>query len=476
MSFATSSRQDGRPAPRNETEPNLSSLGVVWFRQDLRLTDHRPLCAAIARHARLVFVYVHDARHDQEARIDRGLGFVRMGAARRQWLAQGLLDLGAQLASHGHALWVTAGDSSAQLSTLMSELGASMLYCEEIAAPEEQAELGALQELGGAKGFGVESFWQSSGLEIEDLPFEIQELPPVFSRFRREIERAGQKPRAPLDPPGQLPAPPPELPGLIERLGWRLCGREAIESLLALDPLEQVIDPRGSLSIAQAGGGAERAALRHLSAYFESDLPQHYKETRNQLVGLDFSTKFSPWLSIGALSARTIWRALASHEERFGANDSTYWIGFELWWRDYFRFLHHQHGRRLYRFRGLSAKPSRSVAPPFIPERFSRWRQGQTGVDFIDAGMQELNATGYLSNRLRQNVASYWINDLEGDWRVGAAWFEHCLIDYDVYSNHGNWLYLAGRGTDPRDGRRFDPHKQARVYDPQGTYRRLWLG
>ena len=89
--------------------------------------------------------------------------------------------------------------------------------------------------------------------------------------------------------------------------------------------------------------------------------------------------------------------------------------------------------------------------------------------------MRELKATGYLSNRLRQVVASYLIHDLHGDWRAGAAWFESQLLDFDIYSNQGNWLYIAGRGTDPRGGRRFNPQKQTQDHDPQGHYRALWL-
>jgi deoxyribodipyrimidine photo-lyase len=88
--------------------------------------------------------------------------------------------------------------------------------------------------------------------------------------------------------------------------------------------------------------------------------------------------------------------------------------------------------------------------------------------------MRELAATGYLSNRMRQNVASYLIHELQGDWRAGAAWFEHSLIDYDVHSNQGNWAYIAGVGTDPRGGRAFNIQKQAQDYDRSGDYRKLW--
>jgi len=88
--------------------------------------------------------------------------------------------------------------------------------------------------------------------------------------------------------------------------------------------------------------------------------------------------------------------------------------------------------------------------------------------------MRELQATGYLSNRLRQVVASYLVHELGGDWRAGAAWFEAQLVDYDVYNNQGNWLYIAGRGTDPRGGRRFNIQKQLSQYDAEGQYLRLW--
>ena len=105
---------------------------------------------------------------------------------------------------------------------------------------------------------------------------------------------------------------------------------------------------------------------------------------------------------------------------------------------------------------------------------FARWCAGSTGEPLVDAGMRELALTGWLSNRMRQIVASYLIHELRCDWRAGAAWFESQLLDFDPYSNQGNWAYIAGRGTDPRGGRRFDIQRQARQHDPDGRYRAAW--
>eukprot|EP01033_Poteriospumella_lacustris_P006898 gene6898-4968_t len=120
----------------------------------------------------------------------------------------------------------------------------------------------------------------------------------------------------------------------------------------------------------------------------------------------------------------------------------------------------------------------------FRKQLFRRWQRGQTGYPFVDASMRELLVTGYMSNRGRQNVASFLVNDLRVDWRWGASHFERHLVDYDVAANYGNWQYLAGVGSDPRTtsgaatrppvGRYFNVAKQAMLYDPDATFMRTW--
>ena len=107
--------------------------------------------------------------------------------------------------------------------------------------------------------------------------------------------------------------------------------------------------------------------------------------------------------------------------------------------------------------------------------RFLEWTEGRTHSDFVNANMKELNQTGFMSNRGRQNVASYLIHNLGIDWRMGAGYFEQHLIDYDPASNWGNWAYIAGVGNDPRPFRKFNLEKQAQNYDGEGLYRSLWL-
>ncbi len=116
----------------------------------------------------------------------------------------------------------------------------------------------------------------------------------------------------------------------------------------------------------------------------------------------------------------------------------------------------------------------RSVPAGRSKELLHQWIEGRTPNDFVNANMLELAHTGWMSNRGRQNVASYWSRELQQDWRVGASYFESMLLDYDVHSNWGNWMYNSGVGNDPRD-RKFSPDLQAARYDSGGHFRRLWL-
>jgi deoxyribodipyrimidine photo-lyase len=167
-----------------------------------------------------------------------------------------------------------------------------------------------------------------------------------------------------------------------------------------------------------------------------------------------------------------MWHDILDYERQNGANESTYWLRFELLWREFFRWYSREAGSRLFRSEGPSGE---TVVYQENPAGFLQWCGGQTGVDIVDAAMRELAWTGWLSNRARQLVASYLIYDLNLDWRLGAAWFESQLVDFDVSSNWGNWAYIAGVGPDPRGGRIFNLESQAERYDSDQRYRIRWL-
>ena len=437
------------------------STAIYWFRQDLRLEDNPALLSACQQAQTMVFVYCHPPQQ-----LTRW-GISRYGAHRHQFVKTALADLRKQLINLGSKLLEIEMSSTTALPKLAHELQTSAIYCEEIAAPEEQDEVEVLR----AAGLSIHTTWQSSLLSPADLPFAPSQLPAVFTQFRTAVEKARVLPPASCGIPQSVPPLPVQFSEIISR--WSSTNKDPKDAIPERAFAEYPNETRSSFPYlsAQFSGGSS-AAKAHLKQYLQRKLAHTYKQTRNGLTGIDYSTKFSPWLASGAISARQIVHSLKEFESEYGANDSSYWIWFELLWRDYFRLLHLQYGRRLYTARGLSTLP----APKHDAEKFTRWCQAQTGETLVDAGMAELAATGYLSNRLRQVVASYLIYDLDCDWRAGAAWFEAQLVDYDVYSNQGNWLYIAGRGTDPRNGRRFNVEKQAHDHDRDGSYRRLWLG
>ena len=441
---------------------------IYWFRNDLRLADNPAFSNACFLADHIAPVYVHDRNLSESTRW----GIPRISGHRENFLTSALSGLDAMLQDKGSKLIELRGDITQELVALANSLsgclGSCEIHCEKIAAPFEQEIVDQLR----LAGIHVVDTWQSSMLDFSELPFTIDALPEVFTQLRVQIEKHGLKARKVQPGVTKIPA----LPESLKEVDGHSVNVAAAES-----PVNNHLYPAAVNSFPyfqEDYFGSEQAAKKHLTRYFSSSLPDTYKETRDQLSGIDYSTKFSPWLSIGSLSAATIVESLQDYEMEHGANKSTYWIWFELLWRDYFRLLHLKYGKMLYRAQGISSNLALTARPTADPARdhesFIKWCEGSTGTPLVDAAMRELVTTGYLSNRLRQVVASYLIYDLNLDWRAGAAWFESQLVDYDVYSNQGNWLYIAGRGSDPRGGRKFNIQKQTHDHDPQGIYRTSW--
>ena len=433
------------------------TTSFYWFRNDLRMLDNPSLEEACRNANSLLPIYIHHAYLEEET----SWGFPRVGKKRRAFVQESLQDLRAELKGMGSDLAELSGNCLEVFIKLRTQFDTHIIYCEHIEAPEELSHIAELKRAG----FEVHCIWQSSMLDPDSLPFALKEMPDIFTQFRQQVERHNLRFSAPLNVPLIVP-PLPNISGLVNQL---VSFNKEADTTAASPAFADAPLVHDFLYNSFVGG--ERTALTHLKQYFDRRLPDTYKKTRNQLIGMDYSSKFSPWLGTGCCSARTIAKKLSEYEFAHGANGGTYWLWFELLWRDYFRFLHFKYGTKLYHPSGLGAEPSNE----FNDRKFRHWSTGNTGETLIDAGMRELLLTGYLSNRMRQIVASYWIYNLKGDWQAGAAWFETQLIDYDVYSNQGNWLYIAGKGTDPRGGRQFSVAKQTQDHDPHGAYRKIWL-
>jgi deoxyribodipyrimidine photo-lyase len=431
----------------------MSTL-IYWFRNDLRLLDSPALNKACREATQLIPVFVL-APDETSTRW----GFARESQQRKRYLTETLAALDAQCQAQGSRLVVLQGDAATTLAALVQSTQAQGIVCEQITAPEEEAVVEQLR----AQGIEIQCVWQSTMVEPATLPFTPQQMPDVFTQFRQKLESKGLRARKTVSRPTQLPSLPANL---------------SVENVCLMQRLAR-LGSSTEVNTQSCAGTAQ--GLQHLDYYFSDELPHTYKQTRNQLSGADYSTNFSSWLASGALSAPLIVERLTQYEDARVANDGTYWIWFELVWRDYFRFLHLKYGRALYLREGLRKPDPGSEAPSLAEplsgialKLFEQWMQGRTKNELVNAGMNELAATGRMSNRMRQIVASYLIYDLRIDWRAGAAWFESQLLDYDVYSNQGNWLYIAGLGTDPRGGRRMNLDKQALEHDPKGLYRKQW--
>jgi len=438
----------------------LRRISIYLFRNDLRVHDNEALLWAHRNSDHVLPVFCFDPDHFKGT---WHFNFPKTGPHRARFLLQSVADLRQRLEDHGSCLYVDQARPVDTLRDLLGKLGEaaniSLVYQKEVTYEEVKVEE-QLKDLCEKQRISVREVWGSTFYHLEDLHLrtDCSNLPDTYTQFRKEVE-GRCKIRPVIDMPSTLRPPPP----LIK-------SSPTLPSLADLGVKEKVgLDQRTAFPFL----GGETAALERLQQYlWGSNDVAKYKETRNGLVGESYSTKFSPWLSLGSLSPRMVYKMIKKYESEVVANQSTYWVLFELLWRDYFRFVCLKYGDRVFYVTGILNK---RLPWSQDQEKFRAWAEGRTGVPFVDANMRELRETGWMSNRGRQNVASFLIKDLGLDWRLGAEWFESQLLDHDVCSNYGNWNYAAGIGNDPRENRKFNMIKQALDYDGEGDFVRLWV-
>jgi deoxyribodipyrimidine photo-lyase len=442
---------------------------VVWFRDDLRVDDNPTLADALAAAEEVVPLSVFDPRASGETRY----GTEKCGAHRTRFRLESVADLRGSLRERGGELFVRKGHVEDIVPAVARAVDADAVFAQTKPATEElEAEYAVRDALPDSVDFRRR--WTHTLYHINDLPTRYDRIDDTFTPWRKEVED-GAAVRDPVPAPETVPAPD------------SVPSPATLQAESADSPVADVAgDPGDIPTLADFGSdepptddravlefeGGETAGKRRVESYlWEGDHLREYKQTRNGLLGADYSSKFSPWLAAGCLSPRWLHREVQRYEEQRVANEDTYWLVFELAWRDFFQFQFLKHGADFFAPNGI-----RDVEKRWDRDRaaFCRWADGETGIPFVDANMRELNRTGYMSNRGRQNVASFLADALGIDWRWGAAYFEQRLVDYDVASNWGNWAYQAGVGNDSRDNH-FDVLSQAEYYDDDAAYVRTWL-
>jgi len=411
---------------------------LLWLQNDFRLHDNPALLEAAKSDHLLIMTCWPNPKP--------WCNLKGIGAQRHRFLAETLAVFQKNLVELGQGLHITGQSAATAIPELVAEHKIDRIVTTAPRAYEERILLEHVQK---AVDINVNLIRNNTLLDEQQLPFDLKDIPKHFTPFRKKVESIEIE--APL-------AKPLRLPPMIKGVSYK---REAPE---------YTARPHPTLPLR----GGEQEALRRVKNWiFDRRAIVTYKETRNALDGLDNFSALAPWLATGALSARFVASEVARFEREITSNESTYWVIFELLWREFFHWRAIVDDNLLFLPYGVARKKQLRT---FDPRQFTRWCQGETDFPLVNALMHQLVKSGFMSNRGRQIAASCLIHDLGVDWRYGAAFFEKHLMDYDVGSNYGNWQYIAGVGSDPRGGRHFNIEKQTEQYDPDGRFVKQWDG
>ncbi|MGH1385675.1 DASH family cryptochrome [Kordia sp.] len=427
----------------------MTKTGLVWFRNDLRIHDQISLVKAAKENSFVMAVYCFDPRHFEKDCF----GFIKTEKYRAQFLIETISTLQQELDELNIPLFVHIDLPEKIVAEYVKIHNITSVYLQKEWTSEEVKVSNTVKQRIADTVNWIETYDQFL-FHPEDIPMTIDKIPQVFTVFRKKCEKYASIRK--LETISKMPEKN------------RVTHLTKVPTLqdLGLPSLQQ--DTRTAFPFK----GGEKSGLQRLQDYaWNTQKLSYYKKTRNGLVGTDYSSKFSAWLANGSLSPRMIYHEVKKYESEIIKNQSTYWMIFELIWRDFFKYISLKHGSNIFKLEGILHQTYDWNTDETI---IQQWIDGKTAQPFVNANMLELKHTGWMSNRGRQNVASYFAKTLQLDWRIGAAYFESLLIDYDVHSNYGNWLYVSGVGNDPRN-RTFNVQLQAKRYDVNNKFQNLWL-
>ena len=425
----------------------VQTNSLVWFRNDLRVDDHNGLKLALNNSNKVVGFYCFNPKLFSKNK----LGFKKTDVFRTKFLIETVDNLKENLKKNNISLIIKIGDPVEELSNVITQHNISNIYLQKEWTKEEYDEEALL------KSKLTNVLFHSTYDQFLYHPDDVdnQFISDVFTSFRKYCEKKVDVRNLTFN-------------------SYKLNSENLLKENYEVPSLDQlgfddfILDNRSAFNFS---GGSDSAKDRLNQYLWKSRKINYYKQTRNGLIGLDYSSKFSPWLANGSISPREIYLEIKEYEKDILKNQSTYWLVFELIWRDYFKYISLKYGSKIFKIGGILEKDYEWSDDVRI---FKEWTEGRTVEPFVNANMIELNSTGWMSNRGRQNVASFLAKELKIDWRWGASYFESKLIDYDVHSNYGNWMYVSGVGNDPRD-RKFNIKFQAERYDPLNKYQNMWL-
>ena len=420
---------------------------LVWFRNNMRVEDNSSLTKAINNSENVIgFINI-----DPKNLLSTKYGFKKTEKYRVKFLLETISDLKSQLDKLNISLIITHKDFGQSINEIINQFEVTSIYTQtEWTRDELKEESFIPEEINLIKDFDQFLFSPNDVRSLYD------NIPRGFSNFRKKCEKylsvndTLSIPKS-LNSDNKISIDYP-IPSLSD-LGFK--------------DFEVHKD-----SVFRFKGGETNAKNRIRNYFFETRNVSTYKLTRNGLIGEDYSSKFSPWLANGSVSVKYIFKSLKEYEKEVEKNDSTYWLYFELIWRDFFKYVSMQHKDKFFNKDGIYGEDKEWSDDQDI---LLNWINGKTNEPFVNANMIELSQTGFMSNRGRQNVSNYLTKELKIDWRIGAEYFESMLIDYDVHSNYGNWLYNAGIGNDSMPFRKFNPKLQSDRYDPDKLYEKIWL-
>lgn len=412
---------------------------LVWIRRDLRLNDHAALSAAAESERPVIPVFLCDEAMEG------------LGAAPKWRFGLGLARYAESLEGIGSRLILRRGEALSALQALIAETGAKTVLWQRSYDPEQQTRDAAVKAALAEQGVDAKSF--PGHLLFE--PWTVQTKQGGFFRVYSPMWRAvkDREVSAPLAAVRVLRAPDvwPRSDALDD---WALGAAMR----------------RGAAVVGGHVRVGEEAALDRLKWFIHTAI-DGYKAQRD-FPGVEACSRLSEPLTYGEISPRVIWHAgmQALEDGKAGAEHFLK----ELVWREFaYHLLHHTPhiAQGNWRAEWDLFPWQQEVSPDVLA-----WRQGRTGIEFVDAAMREMYVTGTMHNRARMIVGSYLTKHLMTHWKIGLDWFADCLTDWDPASNAMGWQWVAGSGPDAAPYFRvFNPVSQAEKFDADRSYRSRWI-